>query len=449
MKKQLTRAAALLMAVLLLAAGCAKTPAAGSTASSAAASDAAASFSPRLDTKQAVTLEISGFMGNFEALDQVVNAFNDLYPNVTVSYEQNSGDKLAEYLRNNPGVDIVMTDDTNLRYEDWTDYYVLDDVADLSAEDIDVSAVQEDLLAACTYNGKLARIPIGINLSGMAVNKTLLEKEGLKVPTNWNEFLDVCGQLKKKGYTPVQGATGVVYSELVYNMGMTELGTDDALRTALNNGEDAAVDAMEAVYNRLETLLDEEYTVPAVNEEYPADNYDGAILSFFEGDVPFWMCSSENYSGMKKRESKSESYSKDPFEYEFIFAPVGDNGVYEYVEPWFGFSVNKNSDNYDYAVEFIRFLAQEDQLNTIASVKGVPSVAKNSADGRYAAARSPEAVEERYVNSGNVLNHMKGFFRSEAGNLGNGIVSTAREAAQNYVDRCAKVYAEMTANGNG
>ena len=47
----------------------------------------AKAFTPSLDTEKSVSLEISGFMGNFEALDQVVNSFNEYYPNVTISYK--------------------------------------------------------------------------------------------------------------------------------------------------------------------------------------------------------------------------------------------------------------------------------------------------------------------------------------------------------------------------
>lgn len=65
-----------------------------------------------------MNLEMAGFLGNFEALDQVVNNFNEYYPNVTISYEQNSGNQLAAYLQNNPYVDIFMTSDDNLRYPD-------------------------------------------------------------------------------------------------------------------------------------------------------------------------------------------------------------------------------------------------------------------------------------------------------------------------------------------
>ena len=37
-------------------------------------SSSAAAFSPRLDTSLTAKIEIAGFMGNFEALDQAMNA---------------------------------------------------------------------------------------------------------------------------------------------------------------------------------------------------------------------------------------------------------------------------------------------------------------------------------------------------------------------------------------
>ena len=446
MKKKSTRFIALFTAGLMLLAGLAgcapgKAPAAGSQA----ASTASAEFTPRLDTDAEVELKVAGFFGNFEALDQVVNDFNAYYPNVTVSYEQNNGNMLVEYLKNNPQVDIFMTDDTNLRYPDWTDYYVRDNCVDLTAEGVDISAVQDGLLDSCIFDGELLRLPIGQDMTGIVVNESLLRREGLKEPATWQEFLDVCAALKEKGYTPVQGPEGSIYSNLVFSMGMSTLGTDPALIEALNNGDDAAVKAVQPAFERIQELLDKGYIDSAVNAEYPDDNYDGAILKFFEGDVPFWVCTTEKVSGMKKRESKSETYAATPFDYTFLYAPLGEEGVYEYIEPWVGFSVSKDSPNRDYAVEFMRFLAQEDQLNTMASVKGVPSIAKHADDDRYVQLASTEKVQLHFVNDGTVLNHMKDYFNIEAGNFGKGETATALQAAQNYVARCAQTAAEMAA----
>lgn len=195
--------------------------------------------------------------------------------------------------------------------------------------------------------------------------------------------------------------------------------------------------------NRRLRATDKGYIDVSVNADYPSDNYDGAILKFFEGDVPFWVCDTEKVSGMKKRESKSETFSADPFEYEFLYAPMADDGVCEFVEPWFGFAVSQNSDDYEYALEFLRFLAQEDQLNTLASVKGVPSAIKNSSDARYEGIQNAENVAAHYVNDGTILNHVKNYFKQIASGLGNGDYATTEDAARDYVQRCAEVAAQM------
>lgn len=449
MRRKLLRRLALICATAVLTCGLAgcggATPEETPSSSAASAAETAAVFEPKLDTEKEVTLDVSGFFGNFEALDQVLNQFNEYYPNVTISYEQNNGDKLVEYLKNNPYADIFMTSDTNLRYPDWEDSYVADRCVDLTAEGVDVSAVQPEFLASETFDGKVLALPFAQNRVGMVVNKTLLEKEGLSVPTNYADFLTTLEALKQAGYTPIQGPEGNVYSNLVYNMAMTMIGSDPELLNALNAGDEAAVEKLTPVFEKIEELKEKGYIDPAVNAEYPGDNYDGAILKFFEGDVPFWVCSTEKYSGMKKRESKSETFSASPFEYAFIDVPMGDDGVYEYVETWCGFSVNKDSEDYDYAVEFMRFMAQDEQLNTLASVKGVPAVTDNDTDARFDDMKAQPQVAIRFVNDGTLLNHIKDYFSIEAGNYGRGETATPEEAARSYVERCAQTAQEMAA----
>lgn len=357
-------------------------------------------FMPSLDTEEAVTLDLAGFMANFEALDQVVNDFNECYPNVTVNYEQNDQNSLASYIKNNTNVDIFMTSNMNVTDKNNTSTYVYDNCLDLSGENIDVSAVDPDLLRGCTIDGELVRIPLAKTMCGMAVNTTLLEKEGLELPENYEEFISVCESLKEKGYTPIQSAQYHAYSDMVLPMAMTILGTDEKLSQKVNAGDTSYADSLLPVYERLQTIIEKEYTSLKVNETYPDDNYDGAILKFFEGDVPFWITTTESFSGMKKRESKSEAYTANPFDYEFCNVPLGDEGGYDYEEPWYGFSVNKDSDNLDYAVEFMKFLATESELNKLAEVKGMPSVTVNNNDERFKHAVHAENSMGRYVLNG-------------------------------------------------
>lgn len=110
-------------------------------------------------------------------------------------------------------------------------------------------------------------------------------------------------------------------------------------------------------------------------------------------DMPFYVCNAECVSGMKKRESKSETFSANPFEYEFLYAPLGDKGAYAYQQPWYGFSVNKDSEEKEIAVEFLRFMMQEKEIDEMASIKGLPSVAENGTDERYAGLRDAKNIE--------------------------------------------------------
>lgn len=277
---------------------------------------------------------------------------------------------------------------------------------------------------------------------GMVVNVSLLENEGLSVPTNYSEFSQALTALKDKDYTPIQGPVDHLYSEIIYSMADAVIGSDQELQDALYNGDESAVQKMTPVSERLQALIDNGWTDYAVNETYPADNYDQAILRFFEGDVPFWVCDTEKASGMKKRESKSEAFTASPFEYQFVFVPFGDNGVYEYREPWSGFSVNKDAPDVDYAVEFIRFLATEPELNRIAEIKGVPFATKTLSAGVYSGVANVTNAELSYTNSGAVKPHIQSYLAKCAKALAAGEISSAGEAAEQFVQDCSTVSRE-------
>ncbi len=384
-------------------------------------------FVPQLDTEKAVELDAAVFFGNFEAFDQVINHFNEFYPNVTITYES-VGDSSGDFLKQNPQYDIFMTSTAR--------GYDPEGCVDLLAAGVDFSAVADGMLRSNTVDGKVLALPMGLTLKGIAVNKTLLENEGLSVPETYPEFLSVLEALKQKGYTPLQGPATAV-DNLFYDMAMAEMGENPALLEAALAGDAEGCAALKTVYERVQELLDQGYISREVAAEYPDNNYDGAILKFFEGDVPFWFCDTEKVSGMKKRESKSEAFSAEPFEYTFLFAPTGENGAYEYIEPWYGFAVNRESEDSDYAVEFLRFMARTDELNTLASLKGVPSIAKSSADERYAALGQTRA-ELSVVSDGTVPAYIGTLLTNTLNGLMSGEYADVDTAFAAFVEKCAE-----------
>ena len=143
-------------------------------------------------------------------------------------------------------------------------------------------------------------------------------------------------------------------------------------------------------------------------------------------------------SGMKKRESKSETFSANPFEYEFLYAPLGDKGAYAYQQPWYGFSVNKDSEEKEIAVEFLRFMMQEKEIDEMASIKGLPSVAENGTDERYAGLRDAKNIEASFINDGSVPDSIRAALEQVCNDFGAGVYGNANEAVQVFVELCAE-----------
>lgn len=193
------------------------------------------------------------------------------------------------------------------------------------------------------------------------------------------------------------------------------------------------------VYEKLEVLYQKGYIDQKVNETYPDDNYDGAILKFFEGDVPFWVCTTECVSGMKKRESKSEAFTEHPFDYEFMFPPLSEDGVYDYEEPWYGFSINKDSDEADYAVDFLRFLTTEEELDKLAEIKGMPSVTADSKNEQYAHVTDPAKQAVHYILNGKVKTGVTSAVADVSNQFGQGNLKNTDEMVEALQKRLEEI----------
>ena len=150
------------------------------------------------------------------------------------------------------------------------------------------------------------------------------------------------------------------------------------------------------------------------------------------------LCSGDVVSGTKKRESKSEAFTENPFKYDFFVAPSGDDGGYYMDSLSIMFSVNKNSANLDMANEFIRFLTSEEELGLMAEKKRLITPTKDySLDQVYASLSG--FPEDRTVNfrDTEILDPAVKEFRAAADAVINGKM-TVDEAVANYGKFTAK-----------
>jgi multiple sugar transport system substrate-binding protein len=144
------------------------------------------------------------------------------------------------------------------------------------------------------------------------------------------------------------------------------------------------------------------------------------------------LCSGDVVSGTKKRESKSEAFSANPFRYGFYVAPSGDEGGYYMDSVSLFFCVNKNSANLDMTNEFIRFLTSEEELGLMAQEKRLITPTKDySVDEVYRSLSGFPA--DRTITAGDVelLDTAVKQFRAAAYGVVNGKM-TVDEAVAGY-----------------
>ena len=69
------------------------------------------------------------------------------------------------------------------------------------------------------------------------------------------------------------------------------------------------------------------------------------------------------------------------------------------------------------------------RLDEMAGIKGLPSVAADSADERYAGIWHTDAAELSFTNDGRITETVRNAFQQVCGDLGAGVYATAGEAA--------------------
>jgi ABC-type glycerol-3-phosphate transport system substrate-binding protein len=168
-----------------------------------------------------VTLTLTGSSSSFKAMESVITAFNKIYPNCTINYEyvQDYEKSMTTRLANNDSVDLFMTD--NITSDSPFKAYALE--LSGQSDKLDLSDTSEGLIRNFTIpstdtstGSALYAIPLGGEIRGMYVNKTLLASLGLKTPTNYSELMACCKTLKDAGYTPLQGNPGTFGQQLMY-----------------------------------------------------------------------------------------------------------------------------------------------------------------------------------------------------------------------------------------
>ena len=348
-------------------------------------------FRPALDTSADCRINIAGGYDNFEALEEEFDRFNEYYPNVELTYTKidDYNNMVGMVLSGNDAPDIYVNYSWMYGREQYkSSIEYAEDLAD-PALGLNLDCIRGNIILN-TDDGKLPMVPVFSNTYGMLVNNDLFEKEGLSVPSTYEEMVEVCDAFREKGYeNPMMGfsreETTSLFTVSIYPFFCGTVAHDAEAVKKLNALEPSAGEYMRPSLEKiLQFLSDGCVDLDACAEI--ENNYDAVILRFFEGDVPMMICSGDAVSGTKKRESRSEAFIANPFSYSFAPVPMSDEGANFLDMPNLQFSVNKDGQNLDMANEFMRFLITPRELNEMAQNKGLMSPTKDlSFDSKYAA----------------------------------------------------------------
>ncbi len=254
---------------------------------------------------------------SYRVTDDAASLFEEQNPGIKVEYtsgilkedysEWLSGQLLSE---NAPDVFYVLADDFN----NFAEIGALADLSPFIENDPDFNkeAFYSSAYAYGQYNGSQYGLPYECAPKLMFVNKSILDKEGLKVPDKewtWDDFYSICEKVTKdtdgNGTIDQFGVIGYTWEEAFESEGIKLFGekgakcyfTDDKIGKALTFIE------------RLESI----------NNKYNADSKD-----FDLGNVVFQPMSFSNYRAYKPYPLKVKKYTN--FEWECIPMPAGPDG---------------------------------------------------------------------------------------------------------------------------
>lgn len=207
MKLKKILGAFLLVALLMTTlAGCSASPIDSSTNSSSSdGTTAAAAAAGTKITAMYVGTESDAVVKYYKQFVDDFNNTNDLGVTCEIQFYENEQfkTKLTTLMAANDVPDVFFT--WELGYlKPFVDGGKVYDMTDLLNADPDLkNSFKDGVLAPLTYDGKVFALPTQTTVATVFYNKKIFAENNLKVPTTWDEFIQVCDTLKAAGVTPL------------------------------------------------------------------------------------------------------------------------------------------------------------------------------------------------------------------------------------------------------
>ena len=193
-----------------------------------------------------------GDEGAKASMNEIVNKFNDTYPDITVTIEPGNGGAYSEFIKTKDSVgefpDVMEMRDTAM--------YVRAGKLEPLADDI-VSLFR----TTTAFDGKVYTAPLGgENTNGIIYNKAYFDENGWTEPATYDEFIELCQKIADKG----DMAPLVVGGQDIWHMGFwfhkayndQVLSQDaDFIKHCYEGTKDFSDDTFKAVFEEMKTIM--------------------------------------------------------------------------------------------------------------------------------------------------------------------------------------------------
>ncbi|HEX6552827.1 MAG TPA: sugar ABC transporter substrate-binding protein [Ktedonobacteraceae bacterium] len=221
----------------------------------------------------------------------------------------------------------------------------------------DFSSIAPAQLTLSTYNGHRYRLPANFGSVIFFYRKDLFDKEGISVPTTWDELVQAGLKLTKNGVYGIglAGKNGntELFNEMCYWMG--QVGSDP-----LHMDSAGGRQALQFVYD-----LIHKYKI-APPDSVTAD-YTSLQTSFENGKLAMWICWDGIFSAVAKFPTVAKNYQLG-----VAHPPKGSLNNGTIIANW-GWAISHYSNNKDLAAKFIDYAASVPSEVTLANTGNTPS----------------------------------------------------------------------------
>ncbi|MBU3099015.1 MULTISPECIES: ABC transporter substrate-binding protein [Clostridium] len=325
---------------------------------------------------ETVVLEFGTFVGSmydvpewqsYKALDEAIYKFEKANPHIKVKYKSgilksDYSERLSQNILkgNEPDLFCVLPGDFNT----FASIGELKNLNNLIKDDktLDLYKQYSTAVKSGKYKGSQYALAKEVDPELMFVNKTLLKKQGIELPSSdwtWNDFYEICKKVTldtdKDGKIDQFGTVGFNWQQAVYTNGQKLFDTNGNKATFDNEGVSYAIKFI-ILLNKLNK------------------NYIVNLKDFDDGKVVFRPFPFSTYRAYKVYPYKVMKYGQ--FEWECIKLPKGPEGANAGQLNSLLFGISSRTKHEKEAWKFLKFLTNDKdvQMDVLKYSHGMPVV---------------------------------------------------------------------------